>query len=132
MTRIETEKNIFNNNKFLLSLFLLFPISILIGNFAINLSILLISSVFMVTLISKKNQIYIDKKTLLLLLFFFSSLIINSHSCSRLNRSSPKLLRSVTAHATSLSGCSFQYDLNALNPFVPIFAILPYSSSQSV
>ena len=63
-------KKILNSDNSLLYLFLLFPISILLGNFAINLSILLISSIFMVTLINKKNQIYTDKRTLLLFFFF--------------------------------------------------------------
>lgn len=93
MTRIKTEKNVLNNNNFLLSLFLLFPISILVGNFAINLSILLISLIFMVTLINKKNQIYIDKKTLLLLLFFFSSLIINLIFSKDIYLSSPRVIK---------------------------------------
>ena len=90
---MKKNEKVLNNDKFLLSLFLLFPISILIGNFAINLSILLISSIFIVTLINKKNQICIDKKTLLLLLFFFSSLVINLIFSKDIYLSGPRVVK---------------------------------------
>tara|TARA_B110000027_G_scaffold119957_1_gene133015 strand:- start:3187 stop:4452 length:1266 start_codon:yes stop_codon:yes gene_type:complete len=77
MIKIEDVRKKINNNNLLLYLFLLFPISILLGNFAINISMLLISITFMITLFNKKNQIQTDKKILLLLLFFFLSLVIN-------------------------------------------------------
>ena len=70
MIKIEDVRKKINNNNLLLYLFLLFPISILLGNFAINISMLLISITFMITLFNKKNQIQTDKKILLLLLFF--------------------------------------------------------------
>lgn len=85
-------KKILNSDNSLLYLFLLFPISILLGNFAINLSILLISSIFMVTLINKKNQIYTDKRTLLLF-FFFSSLAINLIFTKDIYLSGPRVVK---------------------------------------
>jgi len=92
MIKIEVLKKIVNSNNFLLYLFLLFPISILLGNFAINLSILLISSIFIVILINKKNQIHDDKKTLLLF-FFFSSLAINLIFTKDIYLSTPRVIK---------------------------------------
>tara|TARA_B110001450_G_scaffold212351_1_gene204286 strand:- start:339 stop:1592 length:1254 start_codon:yes stop_codon:yes gene_type:complete len=77
MIKIEATKKIINKNNFLLFLFSFFPISILLGNFAINVSILLISTIFIAILINKTNQIHADKKIYLLLLFFFFSLAVN-------------------------------------------------------
>ena len=92
MIKKQKTKKILNNNNFLLYLFFLFPISILLGNFAINLSILLISLIFMVTFINKKNQFYTDKKTLLLF-FFFSSLAINLIFTKDIHLSSPRVVK---------------------------------------
>ena len=57
-----------------------------------------------------------------------SSHAINSHSCSRLNRSSPIFARSLIAHASSRSGCSLQCTWKLLNPFFPSTCSSPKSS----
>jgi O-antigen ligase len=65
-------------DKVFLILFATFPISILIGNFAINFSILFIGSLFILKLISQKKTNFSDyKNNFYLLLFFFLSLLIN-------------------------------------------------------
>ena len=46
MIETQSTNKIINKDNFLFYLFLVFPISILLGNFAINLSILLISTIF--------------------------------------------------------------------------------------
>ena len=93
MIKIETTKKIMNKNNFLLFLFSLFPISVLLGNFAINVSILLISSIFIAILINKTNQIHTDKKTLLLLLFFFFSLAVNLIFSNDIYLSYPRVIK---------------------------------------
>ena len=59
-----------------------------------------------------------------------SSYIINSHSCSRLNLSSPILPRSSVAQTASLSGCLSHIANNGLNPLTPSSCSLPWSSNN--
>ena len=66
-----------NFDLILLSLFSIYPIAILSGNFAINIFILIIGSLFFLKLIIKETIISQYKNTLYLLLFFFISLLIN-------------------------------------------------------
>ena len=63
--------------KVLLFLFLLFPISILIGNFSINLFILLTSLIFILAIILRKIKFEYKNKIFICFVFFFFSLIIN-------------------------------------------------------
>jgi len=58
-------------------LFLIFPVSILLGNFAINLNILIISLICIFDLIRKKIRGIHKDRGILLLVFFFISLLIN-------------------------------------------------------
>ena len=69
-------KNI-NLDKFLLIIFSFYPLAILIGNFSINLFILITGSLFFYKFIEKKGSLNIDKKYFFLLIFFFISLCIN-------------------------------------------------------
>ena len=55
--------------------------------------------------------------------------MINSHSCSRLKRSSPILPCSSSFHSWSLSGCWFHFAKYPLNPFTPTSDVFPYSST---
>ena len=66
-----------NIDNFLLIFFTIYPIGILIGNFAINLFILIIGSLLFLKLIIKKGNLDIDKKIFFLLIFLFISLCIN-------------------------------------------------------
>src|SRR6056300_1070614 len=60
----------------LLVFFSIFPIAILVGNFAINLFILILGIIFLLKLLNNK-EIKINKLNFFLLTFFFISLCIN-------------------------------------------------------
>ena len=66
-----------NLDKFLLVIFSFYPLAILIGNFSINLFILITGSLFFYKFIKKKESLNIDKKIFFLLIFFLISLFIN-------------------------------------------------------
>ena len=72
---IENKLSIFEYLFFIL--FIFFPVSILLGNFLINLNILLISLAFIFGVIIKKIQFDYKNKIFILLTFFFTSLLIN-------------------------------------------------------
>ncbi len=82
-----------NKDNFLFYLFSLFPISILLGNFAINASIIIISVIFMIDLIAEKKHIINEKKILILLFFFFISLLINLIFTNNIYLSSPRVIK---------------------------------------
>ena len=87
MTKFFNVKNI---NFFL---FLIFPVSILIGNFAINLNILIISLIFIYYIITKKIKSIYKDKTFLLLNFFLISLLINLIFSNNINLSYPRVIK---------------------------------------
>ena len=93
MIETQSTNKTINKENFLFYLFLVFPISILLGNFAINLSILLISTIFIFILFNKTNWIFIDRKTFLLLLFFFISLTINLIFSKDIDLSYPRVIK---------------------------------------
>ena len=72
---IKNKLSIFENLFFIL--FIFFPVSILFGNFLINLNILLISLTFIFGVIIKKIEFDYKNKIFILLTFFFTSLLIN-------------------------------------------------------
>jgi len=125
MIKIEAAKKIVNSNNFLLYLFLLFPISILLGNFAINLSILLISSIFIVISINKKNQIHNDKKTLLLF-FFLLSLAINLIFTKDIYLSTPRVIKFflLIYFITSFRYLLLNFDNNKIIKIYKIWSII--------
>ncbi len=66
-----------NSDKFLIIFFSFYPVTILVGNFLINLFILITGSLFFFKFITKKGDFNINKKIFFLLIFFFISLCIN-------------------------------------------------------
>ena len=70
------EKNKILNNS-LIILFSIFPLAILLGNFAINSLVFITGSIFIFKLLKRDTQISSYKNTLYLLIFFFISLAIN-------------------------------------------------------
>ena len=72
---LKNKINIFENLLFVL--FIFFPISILLGNFLINLNIFLISLTFIFAVIFKKIYFNFKNKIFILLTFFLISLLIN-------------------------------------------------------
>ena len=87
MTKFFNVKNI---NFFL---FLIFPVSILVGNFAINLNILIISLIFIYYIITKKIKSIYKDKTFLLLNFFLISLSINLIFSNNISLSYPRVVK---------------------------------------
>ena len=87
MTKFFNVKNI---NFFL---FLIFPVSILVGNFAINLNILIISLIFIYHIITKKIKSIYKDKTFLLLNFFLISLSINLIFSNNISLSYPRVVK---------------------------------------
>ena len=87
MTKFFNVKNI---NFFL---FLFFPVSILIGSFAINLNILIISLIFIYYIITKKIKSIYKDKTFLLLNFFLISLSINLIFSNNISLSYPRVVK---------------------------------------
>ena len=73
-------KNKIKLDSILVFLFSIFPLSILSGNFSININIILISSLFIFLLLRNKDDFFKHKENLYifyLLIFFFLSLIVN-------------------------------------------------------
>jgi len=67
----------FNSDQFLLIIFSFYPVAILMGNFSINLFILMTGGLFFFKFIKNKKNLNINKKTFFLLIFFLISLCIN-------------------------------------------------------
>ena len=72
---LEYKKN--KLDSILLILFSIYPLAILTGNFAINMSFLVIGSIFFYKLVRKETLFFEYRIPLFLLLFFFISLLIN-------------------------------------------------------
>jgi len=79
------------NNIFFL--FAVFPVSILLGSFAINLNILIISLIFLCNLIMRKISHIFQSKTFLLLIFFLITLLINLIFTNNLSLSYPRVVK---------------------------------------
>ena len=77
----------------LVALFTVFPIAILLGNLSINLSIILISLIFLVSLVAKKVIFKNQNRTFLLLAFFFLSLVINLLFSNNFGLSAPRVIK---------------------------------------
>lgn len=85
MTLINTSKINYNNSKkayldekFIIYLFSFLPISLILGNTAINLNIIIIDLFFLFTCCSQKKWSWIKNKYLYFFIFFWIYLIINS------------------------------------------------------
>ena len=74
-------------------LFLIFPISILLGSFVINLNILIVSLIFLFCLILKKIKHIYNDKIFLVLVFFLISLLINLIFSNNINLSFPRVIK---------------------------------------
>jgi oligosaccharide repeat unit polymerase len=61
----------------LITLFSIYPLAILSGNFTINISFLIIGSIFFYKLIKKETLFIQYRESIFLLIFFFISLLIN-------------------------------------------------------
>jgi len=82
----------FENTNFFF--FLIFPFSILLGSFAINLNIFIISSIFIFELIRKKDiKKTFNNKSFYLLIIFLLSLLINLIFSNDLSLSYPRVLK---------------------------------------
>ena len=82
-----------NIQNYIYFLFLIFPLSILLGSFAINLNIFIISLIYLLSLITKKiNHDYHDK-IFFLLIFFLISLITNLIFSDNISLSYPRVIK---------------------------------------
>ena len=77
----------------LLFLFSIFPVSILIGNLAINFLTIIISLIFLVSLLSRKVLFENENKIFYLLIFFFISLLINLAFSNDFYLSLPRIIK---------------------------------------
>ena len=93
MNKSNTNKNLEVLNNTLFFLFLIFPISILIGNFAINLVILITSSIFLIVIITQSYDFNDHWKIFYLLNFFFISLLINLIFSNNFYLSYPRVIK---------------------------------------
>ena len=77
----------------LLTLFSIYPLAILSGNFIINIFFLVIGSIFFFKLITKDTDFNLYKISLYLLLFFFISLLINLFFADNFNLSYQRVIK---------------------------------------
>ncbi len=92
--------------------FSLFPLVIIIGNFTINLILILISISFILIKILNKNEFTINSKNFYLLVFFFISLVINLIFSNDITLSYPRVIKFFFVIFFILS---FKYLLNNFN-----------------
>ena len=84
-------KNNFEN--ILIFFFSIFPVSFLIGNLFINLSIIIISTIYLVGILLKKIKFKVNDKFFILLLFFFITLVINLIFTNNISLSYPRVIK---------------------------------------
>ena len=83
----------FSTKDSLIILFSIFPIAIISGNLTINISIVLISLIFLISSITKVGLLKGQKKNLLLLGFFLISLLINLLFSNNFYLSAPRVIK---------------------------------------
>ena len=80
-------------DKLLFILFSLFPITFILGNFLINLTFLIISIIFIISIIKNKNYFFTKDPIFWILFIFFISLIINLFFSIDLSNSINRVLK---------------------------------------
>ena len=110
----------------LVALFTVFPIAILLGNLSINLSIILISLIFLVSLVAKKIIFKNQNKTFLLLAFFFISLVINLLFSNNFGLSAPRVIKFIFIifFITSFKFLIINLRENQINKIYQIWSII--------
>ena len=110
----------------LVALFTVFPIAILLGNLSINLSIILISLIFLVSLVAKKIIFKNQNKTFLLLAFFFISLVINLLFSNNFGLSAPRVIKFIFIifFITSFKFLIINLRENQINKIYKIWSII--------
>ena len=82
--------------KLFLILIIFFPISLILGNLIINISFLIIFSIFLIEIFLNKDFSFIKDKIFLLLIIFFFSLLINLIFSLDASVSLPRVLKILT------------------------------------
>ena len=110
----------------LVALFTVFPIAILLGNLSINLSIILISLIFLVSLVAKKVIFKNQNRTFLLLAFFFISLVINLLFSNNFGLSAPRVIKFIFIifFITSFKFLIINLRENQINKIYKIWSII--------
>ena len=110
----------------LIVLFSVFPIAILLGNLSINLSIILISLIFLISLVAKKIIFKNQNRTFLLLAFFFISLVINLLFSNNFGLSAPRVIKFIFIifFITSFKFLIINLRENQINKIYKIWSII--------
>jgi len=110
----------------LVVLFSVFPIAILLGNLSINLSIILISLIFLISLVAKKIIFKNQNRTFLLLAFFFISLVINLLFSNNFGLSAPRVIKFIFIifFITSFKFLIINLRENQINKIYKIWSII--------
>ena len=110
----------------LVVLFSVFPIAILLGNLSINLSIILISLIFLISLAAKKIIFKNQNRIFLLLAFFFISLVINLLFSNNFGLSAPRVIKFIFIifFITSFKFLIINLRENQINKIYKIWSII--------
>ena len=118
-------KNNFEN--ILIFFFSIFPVSFLIGNLFINLSIIIISTIYLVGIFLKKIKFKVNDKFFILLLFFFITLVINLIFTNNISLSYPRVIKFIFSFPSDAK----TFSLPLKSPFLRLTA-QPSPTSQGV
>ena len=116
----------FSSKNSLVILFSVFPIAILLGNLTINLSIILISLIFLISLATKNIIFRNQNRIFLLLAFFFISLVINLLFSNNFVLSAPRVIKFIFIifFITSFKFLIINLRENQINKIYKIWSII--------
>ena len=116
----------FSSKNSLVILFSVFPIAILLGNLTINLSIILISLIFLISLATKNIIFRNQNRIFLLLAFFFISLVINLLFSNNFGLSAPRVIKFIFIifFITSFKFLIINLRENQINKIYKIWSII--------
>jgi len=119
-------KNSLKTQNTIFCLFLIFPISILLGSFAINLNILIISLIFVYDLMTKNTKNICQNKNFFLLIFFLTSLLINLIFSNNISLSYPRVIKFffIIFFIFSFKQCLISFNENHIEKLYKIWSIV--------
>ena len=107
-------------------LFLIFPISILLGSFVINLNIFIISLIFIYDLMIKNTKNIYQNKNFFLLVFFLISLLINLIFSNNISLSYPRVIKMffIIFFVFSFKFCLIKFNEKYIEKLYKIWSII--------
>ena len=107
-------------------LFLIFPISILLGSFVINLNIFIISLIFIYDLMVKNTKNIYQNKNFFLLVFFLISLLINLIFSNNISLSYPRVIKMffIIFFVFSFKFCLIKFNEKYIEKLYKIWSII--------